>query len=55
LPICCAAELARSSFCYELKALGAADKHSELSEDPRDLQGHKGRHGCRRFTAELRQ
>lgn len=51
-----AAELARSSFYYQLKALGTGDKHCDLKAKIREIfNRHKGRYGYRRVTAELRQ
>jgi len=50
------AELARSSFYYQLTALGVGDKHCDLKAKIREIfDRHKGRYGYRRVTAELRQ
>ncbi|MFM9925393.1 IS3 family transposase [Variovorax sp. H27-G14] len=51
-----AAEMARSSFYYQLGALRKGDKHYDLKAKIRDgFNRHKGRYGYRRVTAELRQ
>src|SRR5690606_34113254 len=51
-----AAELARSSFYYQLTALRTGDKHCDLKAKIREIfNRHKGRYGYRRVTAELRQ
>ncbi len=51
-----AAELACSSFYYQLKALRTGDKHCDLKAKIREIfNRHKGRYGYRRVTAELRQ
>ena len=51
-----AAELARSSFYYQLKVLRTGDKHCDLKAKIREIfSRHKGRYGYRRVTAELRQ
>lgn len=51
-----AAELARSSFYYQLKALRTGNKHCDLKAKIREIfNRHKGRYGYRRVTAELRQ
>lgn len=51
-----AAELARSSFYYQLKALGTGDRHCDLKAKIREIfNRHKGRYGYRRVTAELRR
>lgn len=50
-----AAELARSSFYYQVKALGTGDKHCDLKAKIREIfNRHKGRYGYSRVTAELR-
>ncbi len=51
-----AADLARSSFYYHLKALSTGEKHSNLKAMIRSIfDFHKGRYGYRRVTAELRR
>lgn len=51
-----AAELARSTFYYQLKAQAASDSCAELkSRIGAIYERHKGRYGYRRVTAHLRQ
>ncbi|MDI5984551.1 IS3 family transposase [Halomonas sp. M4R5S39] len=51
-----AAELPRSTFYYQLKALGADDQCAPLKARIRAIyDSHKGRYGYRRITAALRQ
>ncbi len=50
------AELPRSTFYYQAKALEAGDKYAALKSRIRAIyERHKGRYGYRRITAELRQ
>lgn len=50
------ADLARSSFYYQQKALRAGDKHHDLKTQIREIfDRHRGRYGYRRVTAELRR
>ena len=50
------AELARSTFYYQLSLLGKGDRHSELKETIKAVyERHKGRYGYRRITAAVRQ
>jgi putative transposase len=50
------AGLARSSFYYQQKALQAIDKHCDLKTRIREIfNGHRGRYGYRRVTAELKR
>lgn len=50
------AELSRSTFYYQVKALGVEDKDAGLKARIRAVyERHKGRYGYRRITAALRQ
>ena len=50
------AELSRSTFYYQAKALQAADPYARLKARIQALYArHKGRYGYRRITAALRQ
>ena len=50
------AKLPRSTFYYQQQALQAVDKYQHLKDQIRTLfDGHRGRYGYRRITAELRQ
>ncbi|WP_454695976.1 IS3 family transposase [Achromobacter aegrifaciens] len=50
-----AAELSRSTFYYQMKAQGAADKYAALKARIGAVYArHKGRYGYRRITADLR-
>ncbi|WP_409014289.1 IS3 family transposase, partial [Caballeronia sp. LZ002] len=50
------AGLARSTFYYQKKALGIADKYASLKVRIRSIfDEHKGRYGYRRITAVIRQ
>ena len=49
------AGLARSTYYYQLKVLGAADKFASLKASIQSIQDrHRGRYGYRRVTATLR-
>jgi transposase InsO family protein len=49
------AGLARSTFYYQQRALGAADKYAALKATIHELfERHKGRYGYRRITLTLR-
>lgn len=51
-----AAGLARSTFYYQLKVLGAGDRHTGLKTKIQTVyERHKGRYGYRRITAAIRQ
>ncbi|BAX59612.1 putative integrase [Burkholderia stabilis] len=51
-----AAGLARSTFYYQLKALGVGDRYAELKAKIRTVYDHhQGRYGYRRITATIRQ
>ncbi|WP_434986990.1 IS3 family transposase [Vreelandella zhaodongensis] len=51
-----AAELPRSTFYYQIQALGADDRYASLKTRIRAIYDrHKGRYGYRRITAVLRQ
>ncbi|WP_249202695.1 IS3 family transposase, partial [Burkholderia cenocepacia] len=51
-----AAGLARSTFYYQLRTLGADDRHADLKAQIRTVfERHKGRYGYRRVTAAIRQ
>lgn len=51
-----AAKLPRSTFYYQIKALGTSDKYADLKDRiQRVYAQHKGRYGYRRITAVLRQ
>ena len=50
------AELARSTFYYQIKAQGCGDKYQDLKARIGQVyEHHKGRYGYRRITATLRQ
>lgn len=50
------AGLARSTYYYQIKAMGAADKCASLKSSIQNIQHqHRGRYGYRRVTATLRQ
>ncbi|MCU7371497.1 IS3 family transposase [Paucibacter sp. O1-1] len=50
------AGLSRSTFYYQVKALGACDKYASLKASIQAIyKRHKGRYGYRRVTGELRQ
>jgi putative transposase len=50
------ANLPRSTFYYQLKALAAEDKYAQLKEQIRGVfNRHNGRYGYRRVTAAVRQ
>lgn len=50
-----AANLARSTFYYQLNALQVEDKYKELKSTIREVfERHKGRYGYRRITAAIR-
>jgi putative transposase len=50
------AQLARSTFYYQLKARQASDKHQQLKDTIRTVFArHKGRYGYRRITAAIRR
>ena len=50
------AQLARSTFYYQVNALQAHDQHAGLKERIRKIyEFHKGRYGYRRITSALRQ
>lgn len=50
-----AAGLARSTFYYQLKVLGAGERHQELKARIKAVyERHKGRYGYRRITAVIR-
>jgi putative transposase len=50
------AQLARSTFYYQLKALQTDDKHQQLKDTIRSVFArHKGCYGYRRITAAIRQ
>ena len=49
------AGLARSTFYYQLKVLGAGERHTEIRTQIRTVyERHKGRYGYRRITADIR-
>lgn len=49
------AQLARSTFYYQLRVLEAGDRHAELRTQIRTVYDHhKGRYGYRRITAAIR-
>ena len=51
-----AAGLARATYYYQLKTIGAEDKCASLKASIQDIQHHhRGRYGYRRVTATLRQ
>ncbi|EFF72952.1 hypothetical protein HMPREF0004_5706, partial [Achromobacter piechaudii ATCC 43553] len=51
-----AARLSRSTFYYQLKALGVSDRHAGLRQRIEAIYArHSGRYGYRRITAVLRQ
>ncbi|SAL49877.1 integrase [Caballeronia telluris] len=51
-----AAGLARSTFYYQLKVMGAGDRHKDLKSRIKAVyERHKGRYGYRRITAAIRQ
>ncbi|HDR9528099.1 TPA: IS3 family transposase, partial [Burkholderia stabilis] len=51
-----AADLARSTFYYQLKVLDAGDRHADLKARIRTVyEHHQGRYGYRRITATIRQ
>lgn len=51
-----AADLARSTYYYQVKAAQVVDKHAELKESVSSIYArHKGRYGYRRITAAVRQ
>lgn len=48
--------MARATYYYQLKAIGAEDKCASLKASIQDIQHcHRGRYGYRRVTATLRQ
>lgn len=48
--------MARSTYYYQIKAMGAADKCASLKTSIQNIQHqHRGRYGYRRVTATLRQ
>ncbi|WP_454872997.1 IS3 family transposase [Paraburkholderia xenovorans] len=47
--------LARSTFYYQLKALGAGDRYTKIKMQIKTVyERHKGRYGYRRITADMR-
>lgn len=49
------AGLARSTFYYQLKVLGAGERHTKIKTQIRAVyERHKGRYGYRRITADMR-